>query len=59
MSKPLHLDKFKQKGHVKKIPKISWKYLNSLNIQGLFNFGSEERIDATATNSYRKGIYLE
>lgn len=56
-NKSLHLDKFKQKGHVKKIPRISWKYLNSLNIQGLFDFGSNERIDTSTMQSYRKGIW--
>jgi len=55
--KSLHLDKFKQKGHVKKIAKISWEYLNSLNINGLFDFDSEERIDTSTMNSYRKGIW--
>jgi hypothetical protein len=52
-----HVDIFKQKGRVKKIPKVSWKYLNSLNISGLFNFGSDERIDTSNMVSHRKGIY--
>jgi hypothetical protein len=56
-NKHLHVDKFKQKGQIKKIHKISWDYLNSLNINGLFNFGSEERIDTSSMNSYRKGIW--
>ena len=55
--KTLHLDKFKKEGRVKKIPKISWNYLNNLNIEGLFDFGSEERIDTSTMNSYRKGIW--
>ena len=55
--KPLHPDKFKQQGRVKKIAKISWEYLNSLNIQGLFDFDSSERIDTSTMNSYRKGIW--
>lgn len=56
-NKHLHVDKFRQKGQVKKHPKISWAYLNSLNINGLFDFGSEERIDTSSMNSYRKGIW--
>lgn len=56
-NKHLHVDIYKQKARVKKIPKISWKYLNNLNIQELFDFDSEEKIDTSSMHSFRKGIW--